>query len=154
MKTAKLLVGAITVAVAGCVFALVRPQAQETKTSEKTADIAAGERIYQQYCATCHGSNLEGQPDWQTPGPDGRLPAPPHDETGHTWHHAPEMLFTYTKFGGAALMKQQGLDMVSGMPGFEGVLSDAEIRNTLAFIESTWSDRVRVMRSERFGTGQ
>ncbi|MDO8276710.1 MAG: hypothetical protein Q7T63_01135 [Burkholderiaceae bacterium] len=24
---------------------------------------------------------------WRSPGADGRTPAPPHDETGHTWHH-------------------------------------------------------------------
>ena len=49
-----------------------------------TADIAQGETLYVQSCASCHGANLEGQPDWRTPDATGRLPAPPHDETGHT----------------------------------------------------------------------
>ena len=32
------------------------------------------------------------------------LPAPPHNETGHTWHHPDEMLFAITKYG------REGLD--------------------------------------------
>ena len=46
--------------------------------------IAYGEAIYKQHCASCHGENLEGQPNWKTRNDQGRLPAPPHDETGHT----------------------------------------------------------------------
>jgi hypothetical protein len=26
--------------------------------------------------------------------PDGKLPAPPHDASGHTWHHADAQLFS------------------------------------------------------------
>ena len=52
---------------------------------------------YQEYCASCHGVNLEGQSNWRSRNEDGTLPAPPHDETGHTWHHETEMLFEYTK---------------------------------------------------------
>ena len=49
-----------------------------------TGDPVAGAQLYAENCASCHGANLEGQADWRSPGPDGRLPAPPHDETGHT----------------------------------------------------------------------
>ena len=48
--------------------------------------------------------NLEGQPDWQTPDDNGTLPAPPHDETGHEWHHDNRLLFEYTQLGGAAAL--------------------------------------------------
>ncbi len=114
-----------------------------------TADIVAGERIYSEYCAACHGANLEGQGDWRSPGPDGRLPAPPHDETGHTWHHGDQLLFDYTKLGGTALMAQRGVEFDSGMPGFEDQLTDAEIYDVLAFIKSTWSDRIQTVQAER-----
>ena len=114
-----------------------------------TADIVAGERIYSEYCAACHGTNLEGQGDWRSPGPDGRLPAPPHDETGHTWHHGDQLLFDYTKLGGTALMAQRGVEFDSGMPGFEDQLTDAEIYDVLAFIKSTWSDRIQTVQAER-----
>ena len=51
----------------------------------QTVDLAEGEKLYQEYCASCHGADLEGQVGWRSAGEDGILPAPPHDETGHTW---------------------------------------------------------------------
>src|SRR5947209_5586307 len=61
--------------------------------------VAQGARIYAQDCAACHGARLEGQPEWRRRLPNGRLPAPPHDESGHTWHHADRVLFAITKNG-------------------------------------------------------
>jgi mono/diheme cytochrome c family protein len=68
------------------------------------------------------------------------LPAPPHDASGHTWHHPDRVLFDITKRGTAAVV---GGGYESGMPGFGGTLTDAEIRATLAYIKSTWPRRVR-----------
>lgn len=112
-------------------------------------DIAEGKVLYAENCASCHGAELEGQPDWRSPGPDGRLPAPPHDETGHTWHHPDSVLFDYTKLGGAALMARQGMEFDSGMPGFGDSLTDQQIRNVLGFIRSTWPERVQEVQAER-----
>lgn len=112
-------------------------------------DIAAGQDLYVENCAACHGANLEGQADWQSPGADGRLPAPPHDRTGHTWHHPDSVLFGYTQLGGTELLKQQGMDFDSGMPGFGDTLGDQEIWNILAYIKSTWPDREREVQAER-----
>lgn len=112
-------------------------------------DIASGQDLYVENCAACHGANLEGQADWQSPGADGRLPAPPHDRTGHTWHHPDSVLFGYTQLGGTELMNQQGMDFDSGMPGFGDTLSDEEIWNILAYIKSTWPDRERDVQAER-----
>ncbi|HEB79278.1 MAG TPA: cytochrome c [Rhodospirillales bacterium] len=61
--------------------------------------VAMGRMAYQQYCAPCHGAKLEGQPNWRIRKPDGKLPAPPHDQTGHTWHHPDQHLFRITKNG-------------------------------------------------------
>lgn len=36
--------------------------------------VAEGERLYAQYCAQCHGANLEGTPNWRGRLPDGSLP--------------------------------------------------------------------------------
>ncbi|KAF0675757.1 c-type cytochrome [Profundibacterium mesophilum] len=113
-------------------------------------DIAAGAAIYVETCAACHGAALEGQADWQRPGPDGILPAPPHDETGHTWHHGDGMLFDYVALGGAAALEARGVTgFASGMPGFSGVLEDAEIRDVLAYIRSTWPDRIQQVQAAR-----
>ena len=50
----------------------------------ETVDLSQGATLYAENCAACHGAELEGQPDWRSPGPDGILPALPHDNTGHT----------------------------------------------------------------------
>lgn len=102
--------------------------------------IAQGRQIYADQCAACHGADLEGQPDWRTPLASGRLPAPPHDESGHTWHHPDEVLFRIVKEGTAAVV---GGGYESDMPGFADLLSDAEIRAVLDYIKSTWPERER-----------
>lgn len=112
-------------------------------------DPVAGQAIYLESCAVCHGVNLEGQPDWQSPGDDGRLPAPPHDKSGHTWHHADQLLFTYTKLGGKETLAQQGINFDSAMPGFADQLSDQQIWDILAYIKSTWPDRERQAQEQR-----
>ncbi|MBL4725708.1 MAG: cytochrome c [Rhizobiaceae bacterium] len=103
--------------------------------------VESGMKIYQTQCATCHGENLEGQPDWQTPDNDGLLPAPPHDKTGHTWHHADNLLFNLTKFGIAEIAGLK--DHKTSMPIYEEVLDDAEIIAVLSYIKSTWPKAIR-----------
>nr|WP_246253634.1 cytochrome c [Sulfitobacter maritimus] len=113
-------------------------------------DIAAGKALYAEQCAACHGAKLEGQPDWRTPNADGILPAPPHDETGHTWHHDNRLLFDYTKLGGQGALAARGIeDFASGMPAFDGVISDDEIWDILAYIRSTWSARAQESQASR-----
>lgn len=104
-----------------------------------TAEILLGQRVYVEYCASCHGANLEGQPDWRTRRPDGRLPAPPHDATGHTWHHSTAQLIELTRKGVTGLVPGYESDM----PAFEGVLTDAEIAAVIAYIASTWPQELR-----------
>ena len=105
--------------------------------------IALGEQVYAADCASCHGAKLEGQtPDWRVPGPDGRLPAPPHDETGHTWHHDDATLFALTKHGLAAMLGPDSTYQ-SDMPAYADVLTDEEILAVLSFIKSRWPADVR-----------
>ncbi|MGH8668573.1 MAG: c-type cytochrome [Burkholderiales bacterium] len=110
------------------------------------AQLALGQKLYAQHCAVCHGARLEGQPAWQKRLPNGRFPAPPHDDTGHTWHHPDEVLFAITKNGMVPPYAPPGYE--SDMPAFAGQLSDHEIRAVLAYIESHWSDEVRGLRAE------
>lgn len=102
--------------------------------------IAQGKAVYAEQCASCHGVRLEGQPDWQTRKPNGRLPAPPHDASGHTWHHPDADLFKITKQGVAAFAPP-GYE--SDMPAFGGALGDAEIWAVLAYIKSSWPEEIR-----------
>lgn len=103
--------------------------------------LRVGARIYAQQCAACHGARGEGQPDWRERGPDGLLPAPPHDASGHTWHHPDEQLFAITKQGLARLIKQP--DYRTAMPVYDGVLNDDEIVAVLSWIKAQWPPEVR-----------
>ena len=118
-----------------------RHYAQTASNAASSAEvIEQGRQIYADQCASCHGAQLEGQPDWKTPLPSGRLPAPPHDAGGHTWHHPDDILFRIVREGTAAIV---GGGYESDMPGFADLLSDAEIRAVLAYIKSTWPERER-----------
>jgi mono/diheme cytochrome c family protein len=101
------------------------------------AQVALGQKLYAQHCATCHGAKLEGQPDWRQRMPNGRMPAPPHDESGHTWHHTDAVLFAITKNGLVPPYAPPKYE--SDMPAFAGTLSDHEIRAVLAYIKSHWT---------------
>jgi mono/diheme cytochrome c family protein len=103
------------------------------------AQVALGQKLYAQHCAACHGAKLEGQPDWRRRLPNGRMPAPPHDESGHTWHHPDAVLFGITKDG--LVPPYAPRDYPSDMPAFGGTLSDEEIRAVLAYIKGHWKSR-------------
>ncbi|WP_128000980.1 c-type cytochrome [Piscinibacter defluvii] len=107
---------------------------------------ALGQRVYAAQCAACHGARLEGQPAWRERGPDGMLPAPPHDASGHTWHHPDEVLFRITKHGVAKAANLK--DYVSAMPAYEGGLSDEEIVAALSWIKAQWPAAIRARHDE------
>jgi len=111
--------------------------------------VARGKQNYAAHCASCHGVNLEGQPNWQARGADGKLPAPPHDASGHTWHHPGGMLFAITKFGSTRITGQP-----SDMPGFAGVMSDEEIVGVLSYIKSTWPAEIRERHDQMSARGR
>lgn len=108
---------------------------------DEPAVVALGATVYADQCSVCHGATLEGQPDWRVRGADGRLPAPPHDETGHTWHHPDAQLFELTKQGPPKMVA--GQRYLSSMPAFGGVLSDEEIIAALSYIKSRWPAEIR-----------
>jgi mono/diheme cytochrome c family protein len=97
--------------------------------------VAEGNAVYLAHCASCHGTRLQGQSNWQQALPDGGYPAPPHDGSGHTWRHSDRQLFEATKFGNGF---SAAPGSVSHMPSFENVLSDGEIWAALAFLKSRW----------------
>lgn len=101
--------------------------------------VAEGAAIYAAHCAACHGANLEGQQDWQVRQANGRLPAPPHDPSGHTWHHPDAQLIDITTRGTAAIV---GGGYESDMIGYGDILTEAEIIAVLSYIKSTWPPEV------------
>jgi len=136
-------------AIAALGWTVLSPVAQTAMAQTRNDDAVAGQILYQENCASCHGANLEGEPDWRSAKEDGLLPAPPHDETGHTWHHGEGLLFNYTKLGGKEALASQGIDFNSGMPGFADQLSDQQIWDILAYIKSTWPARQQELQATR-----
>ena len=104
-----------------------------------TSDPDRGRQLFASTCASCHGANLEGQPNWRHRLPNGRLPAPPHDVSGHTWHHSDRDLFDMIKRGMPEVIPGYQTDMAA----YKDVLSDADIWAVLSFIESTWPAEIR-----------
>lgn len=74
------------------------------------------------------------------------MPAPPHDDAGHTWHHPERALFGITKYGMVPPYAPPGYQ--SDMPAFQAVLSDEDIRAVLAYIKSHWSPKVLEWRAQ------
>jgi len=109
---------------------------------ENGAQIREGAALYAEYCAACHGGALEGAENWQDHNEDGTYKPPPHDDSGHTWHHSDKVLFEYVKLGGEKLFEDYP-DIISAMPGFGDSLSDDEIWSVLAFIKASWSEEMR-----------
>jgi mono/diheme cytochrome c family protein len=117
---------------------------------EEVSSIDNGARIHAKECASCHGVNLEGHRDWMSQNENGTMRAPPQNDNGHTLHHPDKFLFTFTKFGGAEMLKRLGVkDVISGMPAYSKRLSEQEIWDALDFIKSKWSDRSRKYQKTR-----
>jgi mono/diheme cytochrome c family protein len=96
-----------------------------------SAQIEEGKVVYEQYCASCHGLNGEGQANWQFPAEDGFLPAPPHNDSGHTWHHSDAQLLMVIANGR------------NKMPAYAETLTPAQQEAVLAYIKTFWSPEIR-----------
>ena len=93
--------------------------------------VALGRDVYARDCASCHGTNLQGQPGWRTR----RGLAPAHDASGHTWHHPDVLLLQIVR---------EGTERMGGtMPPFGQKLTEREMLAVLSFIKSRWPQRIR-----------
>lgn len=146
----KIGVGLLAAAFAFLIGAIIVALFQEGKSLADPANpqqVARGNSVYAKYCVACHGANLEGQPKWQEKLPTGRMPAPPHDASGHTWHHPDGVLFGITKYG-LVPGKYAPPKYESDMPAFGGQLSDEYIWAVLAYTKSAWPDKIRAAQAE------
>jgi len=146
MKTPAVVIALAGVAVvatlAGIAFNPFAPRTTEhALRPDDPKFLVAGGRIYMAQCAACHGARLEGQPEWRTRSADGLLPAPPHDASGHTWHHPDETLFRITKFGVASIVGDTNYK--TAMPVYEATLSDGDIIAVLSWIKAQWPAAIR-----------
>lgn len=108
--------------------------------------LTSGQELYETNCAACHGLNGEGQfPDApMQPDDTGRLGAPPHNGTGHTWHHDDDLLYEIVREGGVGTP-----DRFYPMPAFASQLSEDEIVAVIAYIKTFWTEEQRLVQAER-----
>jgi mono/diheme cytochrome c family protein len=142
-------IGLLAVLAVGMIALNIRGRAGQAQVGTANANdaqqVALGRQVYGQQCASCHGANLEGQANWQTELPGGGRPAPPHDASGHTWHHPDQLLFDIVKRGGRASSPP---GYKNNMPAFGGTLSDEQIWAVLAYIKSEWPPGIRAAREQ------
>lgn len=132
-----------------CMLALavfaVRTAARSAMVSADRADVtnvelvARGKNIYATRCASCHGSDLQGEQGWPQRRPNGAMPASPLDARGNAWQRDDQWLFTTIKLGGQATAPS---GYPSSMPAFDR-LTDADIWAVISYIKSTWPRRIQ-----------
>ena len=104
-----------------------------------------GHALYEQYCATCHGANAEGAPNWQERDEHGELPAPPHNAEGHTWRHSDAELYEMLSKG---MRDPFNKTTRLTMPAFADTLSPSQIRAVIAYLKTLWTPEQRSFQSE------
>jgi mono/diheme cytochrome c family protein len=142
LLTSRLLVTPLLLVTIGASAASYQPKADPDDAQQ----VQRGGHVYQRFCSLCHGTELKGQPDWRTRKPNGKLPAPPHDETGHTWHHPDELLFGIVING--LVPPYAPSNYQSDMPAFGDTLNDDDIWAVLAYIKSRWPAETRKIQTE------
>ena len=100
------------------------------------AQVARGKQVYQTKCASCHGTNAGGAPNWNVPDTNGNYPPPPHNDDGHTWHHSDRVLYEMIRDGMRDPLRP---DSPLRMPAFGDTLSDADVHAVIAYFKNLWN---------------
>ena len=99
------------------------------------AQVAAGRRVFESNCATCHGSEAQGLvEDWRAREPDGSFPPPPLNGSAHAWHHPRSVLLQVINEGGEQLGGK--------MPPFSDHLREDEKLAAIAYFQDFWSEEI------------
>jgi mono/diheme cytochrome c family protein len=141
-----LLGGVLLLLAIGVATTLLRAE-KSAADPDNAQQVTLGKPLYDQHCQSCHGAGFEGQPNWRERLPNGRMPAPPHDASGHTWHHPDTVLFSITR-DGLVPGRTAPPGYQSDMPAFGGKLTDGQIWAVLAYIKSSWPPEVRTAQRE------
>jgi mono/diheme cytochrome c family protein len=108
--------------------------------------VTQGREVFLQSCASCHGTNAQGAPNWQQTDAEGNLPPPPHDDSGHTWRHGDAELTGIIKNGFRDPFNET---TELTMPPFGNQLSDEDIAAVITYFKSLWSDDHRHYQEEQ-----
>lgn len=124
----------------------VQRETDNVPTSPALAALVDGETAYNTYCAACHGISGEGQnpEDPYAKDENGKFLAPPHNDTGHTWHHGDDVLIQIINEGGMG-----DVQFFNVMPAFGELLSADQIEAALTYIKTFWTEEQRTTQKER-----
>ena len=91
--------------------------------------VKRGKVLYQNNCIQCHKKDASGHANAEQ-----EFSAPALNGTEHTWHHPLPILQRTVKHG--------SIPLGGTMPGFSGKLSDKDVDDVLAWVQSQWSDGI------------
>ena len=122
-------------AVARYLMALPPQRANQPQPIDKTmSNMALGQRVYEQQCATCHGDQGQG---FQLS--DGRVAYPPLAGNRAVTMNSPANLLRIVQQGGFGLPTSQH-PQPFGMPPFQMVLDDNAMAALLTYIRQSWGN--------------
>ena len=111
------------------------------ETAASGTEPLSGAQLFAARCAACHGAQGQGAANWKTRDEDGRLPPPPLNGDGHTWHHADGVLYRIVRDGGADFGASGGAG--SNMPSFGETLTPQQIIAVLEYIKTLWAGKTQ-----------
>ncbi len=100
--------------------------------SFSTESLFNGVRLFQEYCAQCHGPEAQGHADWRNPKV---VAAPPLNGTGNEWRRRKQDMIAVIKNGA----KRNGEPV---MPAWKDRLSDQEIEDIITWYQALWPAEV------------
>jgi mono/diheme cytochrome c family protein len=141
-KRLSFVLAGIAIASAGAVlYTILRHDGPAFIDPADETRVMQGRTLYANHCAACHGASLQGQPNWRDRMPNGKLPAPPHDKTGHTWHHPDAVLIDIVK-NGLVPGRTAPPGYVFNLPAYGAILYGEVIIDVLTYIKSTWPPEI------------
>lgn len=139
MNSGRIILTVTAAVISGAVVSACGP-GQSSVPALDEGQVTRGGELYQENCASCHRSDLSGDPDWKTRNDDGSYRPPPHDSSGHTWHHPDRVLIEIIRDGSDFPQ--------SRMPSFGDKLSDEDIAAILEFFKANWGDQERAYQQQ------
>ena len=95
---------------------------------------AQGKPLYERNCATCHGPQGQGDPNWRQKNADGSFKPPPLNGTAHTWHHPAGDLMATIMNGSSP--------GTGNMPAWRDILTPKQVASIIAYFQEFWPDEI------------
>ena len=113
------------------------PPVSTTIRQFEPVSVVRGAQLFGERCASCHGPEGQGHPDWQRPSDGVFAAAPPLNGTGNDWKKSRAELAAIIKSG-----VRRKSDKVIIMPSMQGKLNERDIDDILNWLQSLWPAEV------------